>query len=105
MTDQLTPTPEQDAIRALFSTGESLAIEAGAGTGKTATLKMLAEDAPEKRIQYVAFNRKTLVGMVRKIAPTSRRPAKSPMGAKSLRCCAIGSTKIRPFPARTLWRG
>ena len=57
MTDQLTPTPEQDAIRALFSTGESLAIEAGAGTGKTATLKMLAEDAPEKRIQYVAFNK------------------------------------------------
>lgn len=43
------PTPEQlEAIR-LFSTGASLAIEAGAGTGKTSTLKLMAESAPTRR--------------------------------------------------------
>lgn len=51
------PTPEQlEAIR-LFSTGASLAIEAGAGTGKTSTLKLMAESAPTRRGQYVAFNK------------------------------------------------
>lgn len=38
-------------------------------------------------IQYVAFTRNTFVGTVRKIAPTSRRPSKSPIGSKPLRCC------------------
>lgn len=52
-----TPTEEQRAALALYATGASMVIEAGAGTGKTATLKMLAEATPAKRIQYVAFNR------------------------------------------------
>ena len=51
------PTPEQaEAIR-LFSKGKSLAIEAGAGTGKTSTLVMIAKSAPGERGQYVAFNK------------------------------------------------
>lgn len=56
-----TPTPEQAAIVAAFRTGKSLVIEAGAGTGKTSTLKMLAAAADDmrggRRGLYVAYNR------------------------------------------------
>lgn len=53
----MNPTPEQLRAIELFATGESLAIEAGAGTGKTSTLVLLAEQAARRRGQYVAFNR------------------------------------------------
>jgi hypothetical protein len=46
---------QKDAVR-LFATGASLAIEAGAGTGKTSTLIAIAESTT-RRGQYVAFNR------------------------------------------------
>lgn len=50
------PTSEQlDALN-LFKAGASLAIEAGAGTGKTATLKLMAEST-SRRGQYIAFNK------------------------------------------------
>lgn len=52
-----TPTGEQQAIIKAFGTGRNLAIEAGAGAGKTSTLKMLASSAPERRGVYVAYNR------------------------------------------------
>lgn len=52
------PTAEQEAALALYATGESMVIEAGAGTGKTSTLLLLAKADPKKRVQYVAFNRK-----------------------------------------------
>lgn len=58
---KLTPTNEQTIALQMFRSGESLAIEAGAGTGKTATLVMLAEDAPNRRGQYVAFNKAIVV--------------------------------------------
>ncbi len=51
------PTPEQSHALNLFGTGESLAIEAGAGSGKTTTLKLLAESVPNRTGQYVAFNK------------------------------------------------
>jgi len=51
------PTPEQQAIGAAFGTGENLVIEAGAGAGKTSTLKMIAQQAGRKRGLYLAFNR------------------------------------------------
>ena len=55
MTDH-TPTAEQaDALR-LFATGKSLAIEAGAGAGKTSTLMLLAQST-KRRGQYIAFNK------------------------------------------------
>lgn len=50
------PTAEQQAALDLFATGQSLAIEAGAGTGKTSTLKLLAESTT-RRGQYIAFNK------------------------------------------------
>lgn len=51
------PTTEQQQALDLYLTGASMVIEAGAGTGKTATLKLLAQSTPGKRVQYVAFNR------------------------------------------------
>jgi len=53
----MNPTPEQQRAVDLFLTGNPLVIEAGAGTGKTSTLKLLAEAAPDRSMQYVAFNR------------------------------------------------
>src|SRR5690349_17769078 len=51
-----TPTHEQSNARKRFSTGESLAIEAGAGTVKESTFKGLGE-CTQRRGQYVAFNK------------------------------------------------
>lgn len=52
------PNAEQRAIiDAFLSHDGSIAVNALAGTGKTTTLKMLAEAAPRQRMQYLAFNR------------------------------------------------
>src|ERR1700738_3945671 len=58
-----TPTAEQELAVKLFATGDNLAIEAGAGTGKTSTLVLLAEQAAEdgRRGQYLAFNKAIVV--------------------------------------------
>lgn len=53
----MTPTSEQTAAVDLFRSGRTMVIEAGAGTGKTSTLRLIAEAAPAKRIQYLAFNK------------------------------------------------
>lgn len=54
----LTPTAEQQAAIDLFRSGGSLALEAGAGTGKTSTLTLLADAMrPRQRGQYIAFNK------------------------------------------------
>lgn len=50
------PTAEQTEALRLFATGDDLVIEAGAGTGKTSTLRLIAE-ATGRRGQYMAFNR------------------------------------------------
>ena len=47
----MTPTDEQQAI--LEAPGRAVLINARAGTGKTATLLMLAEEDWEKRILYL----------------------------------------------------
>jgi superfamily I DNA/RNA helicase len=51
-----TPTGEQGVALEMFAGGDSLAIEAGAGTGKTSTLRLLAEST-SRRGQYIAFNK------------------------------------------------
>lgn len=51
-----TPTDEQTAALDQFRFGDNLAIEAGAGTGKTSTLQLIAEQTTA-RGQYLAFNR------------------------------------------------
>lgn len=52
-----TPTAEQQAIVDATRTGANLVIEAGAGTGKTTTLRQLAEADPDRQGLYVAYNR------------------------------------------------
>lgn len=49
-------TMEQTAAVTMFGKGESMVIEAGAGTGKTSTLIMCAASTTQ-RGQYVAFNK------------------------------------------------
>lgn len=51
------PTDEQAAALKAFRSGSHLAIQAGAGTGKTSTLVFLAEQMPQRRGRYLAFNR------------------------------------------------
>lgn len=51
-----TPTAEQQAALDAFLTGDDLVIEAGAGAGKTSTLKLLAH-ATTRKAQFVAFNK------------------------------------------------
>lgn len=51
------PTEEQQAAIDAFATGDDLVLEAGAGTGKTSTLKFLAAARPTQRGIYLAFNK------------------------------------------------
>ena len=53
----MTPTEEQQAIIDAYRTGRNLVIEAGAGTGKTTTLKMLGADKPGRKGIYIAYNK------------------------------------------------
>lgn len=52
-----TPTDEQVAILEACRAGKNVTIEAGAGTGKTATMRLIAEALPNKKILYGAFNK------------------------------------------------
>jgi hypothetical protein len=52
----INPTAEQQAALDAFATGENVLIRAGAGTGKTSTLRLLGESAPERSILFIAFN-------------------------------------------------
>lgn len=52
-----TPTGEQQKIISAAKTGRDLVIQALAGTGKTTTLKLLAEALPDKHGTYIAFNK------------------------------------------------
>lgn len=51
------PTDEQVHAVKTFLSGRNLVLEAGAGCGKTATLRLLAEARADQRMQYIAFNR------------------------------------------------
>ena len=51
------PTAEQTNAVDLFLTGQGLAIEAGAGTGKTSTLQLIADASRGRQGRYVAFNK------------------------------------------------
>ena len=53
----VTPTAEQDRAVAAAKTGENLVITAGAGTGKTSTLRLIAEALAPRRGVYIAYNK------------------------------------------------
>ncbi|WP_424533725.1 AAA family ATPase [Sphaerisporangium viridialbum] len=52
-----TPTPEQHDVIDAYKTGKNLVIEAGAGAGKTSTLKMAAASTPGRKGLYIAYNK------------------------------------------------
>lgn len=53
----LQPTDEQLFVLKQYLTGDDLVIEAGAGAGKTSTLRLLAEKAKDRSGMYLAFNK------------------------------------------------
>ncbi|PBC71526.1 UvrD-like helicase family protein [Streptomyces sp. TLI_235] len=53
----VTPTPEQADAIANYGDGLDLVIQAGAGCGKSSTLKLIARADHRRRMAYVAYNR------------------------------------------------
>ncbi|MFD5081892.1 UvrD-helicase domain-containing protein [Kitasatospora sp. NPDC058406] len=53
----VTPTPEQADAIASYGDGTDLVIQAGAGCGKSSTLKLIARADRRRRMAYVAYNR------------------------------------------------
>lgn len=51
------PTGQQETIRDAYITGDNMVIEAGAGSGKTSTLKLIAGATPERKGLYLAYNK------------------------------------------------
>ncbi|MCA6095930.1 UvrD-helicase domain-containing protein [Streptomyces sp. SCA3-4] len=66
----LNPTVEQAAAVDAFATGTDLVLQAGAGTGKTSTLEMLAASDTGRRGVYVAFNRAVKDQAARRFPPS-----------------------------------
>ena len=54
---RFTPTPEQEEAVRAFLSREDMKLVAVAGSGKTTTLRLMAQSAPKERLLYVAFNR------------------------------------------------
>jgi len=54
---KMKPTNEQEAVIDAFAARESLVVDAVAGAGKTATLRMAAQSAPTRSCLYVAFTK------------------------------------------------
>ncbi len=54
---EIKPTYEQEDIIKRFGGGKNLLIRAFAGTGKTSTLRMIAQAYPKRRFLYIVFNR------------------------------------------------
>lgn len=55
--DRLDPTPEQQAVVDAARSGKELVVQAGAGTGKTSTLRMVAQALEGKSVMYLAYNK------------------------------------------------
>lgn len=50
-------TPEQQAAIDAFAAGQSIVLDAFAGTGKTSTLKGMALATPDRKLLYLAYNK------------------------------------------------
>ena len=59
ITGGMQPTDQQQAVVAACASGANLVIEAGAGTGKTSTLRMAASAMAGRRGPYLAYNKIT----------------------------------------------
>lgn len=68
----MTPTPEQTAILSAGATDSGhIMIRALAGTGKTATLEMLAGVVPKKPLLYLVFNKRNADEAKKRMATTT----------------------------------
>lgn len=69
------PTEEQQEIIDAFNTGEHLVVQAGAGTGKTSTIGLIAEQMAmdEFRGVYLAFNKSIVNDVKESLSPEARR--------------------------------
>jgi hypothetical protein len=65
------PTSEQHAAIDGFRTGGNMVVEAAAGTGKTSTLRFIADVDPTKRGLYLAFNKGIATEAASKFAGTN----------------------------------
>ena len=65
------PEGEKLAIVEAARDGGNLVVQAGAGTGKTTALVMIAEDRPTKSGQYVAYNKPIQLDAAEKFAHTN----------------------------------
>lgn len=89
------PTDEQQSVIDAFAAGKTLAVEAGAGTGKTSTLLFLADELGGRSGQYVAFNKAIVVEAEQKFPAGVRANT-----AHSLAFRAVGRRFARRLKAR-----
>ncbi|WP_406003458.1 UvrD-helicase domain-containing protein [Streptomyces sp. NBC_00829] len=96
----MNPTDEQQAAADAFHAGEHLALQAGAGTGKTTTLAQLAR-ATRRRGRYLAYNRAIAQDASARFPPTV-----SCKTAHALAYAAIGHryTHRLNSPRRPAWQ-
>jgi len=96
----LTPTAEQQAAADAFHAGDHLALQAGAGTGKTTTLAQLAH-ATRRRGRYLAYNRAIAQDASRRFPPTVTCKT-----AHALAYAAVGHRYTRRLnaPRRPAWQ-
>ncbi|MET8134093.1 UvrD-helicase domain-containing protein [Streptomyces sp. NPDC005251] len=94
------PTDEQQAAADAFHAGQHLALQAGAGTGKTTTLAELAR-ATRRRGRYLAYNR-----AIAQDARTRFPPTVSCKTAHALAYAAVGHRYTRRLnsPRRPAWQ-
>lgn len=90
MSAPLRPNAEQQAIIEAAARGETLVVNALAGTGKTTTLAMLAAAHPASRILYLAFNRPI----------ANEAQAKMPRGVRAKTFHALAFGQMRPDTER-----
>lgn len=84
------PTDEQDAIISAARYESCLAVEAGAGTGKTTTLTQIAQDRHNKRGLIVVFNKNMADA-------TKARITRGEWTARTMHSLAYGSAVAEPF--------
>lgn len=99
---ELRPTQEQQAALDAFATGGSLVIEAGAGSGKTSTLRMLGRSRHSTGL-YLAYNKAIQLDAERRFPPNVvvRRPTRWPTAATASRCaiaCPLSGCRAGVLP-------